>query len=251
MHFHHLIASDIDKLKGQVVSVIGGGGKSSFLNQVACELRGQDVKLLISTTTKFQYIPEIALVMQNENPDYLQQIEKILREKQEVQLAKDYYKSDSKAGKLSGVDSNEFAALRKLADLILLEADGCRQRAIKTHKAFEPVIPESTTSVVIICGVNVVGKPLHEDHVHRAELFSRKWNLPLGTTLTPTIIANELLSPESYLRFVPRAASVAILLNKADLDQKGGRQLAAELKRRCQYPIYLGSIAKNFLTRIA
>jgi probable selenium-dependent hydroxylase accessory protein YqeC len=105
--------------------------------------------------------------------------------------------------------------------------------------------------VIIICGANVVGAPLNTETVHRAELFSQKWNLPFGTVITPEIIANELLSPHSYLRNIPLRAEVRILINQCDKNPIGGRLLAEHLMRKCQYPVYLGSIQQTKLERIA
>ncbi|MCH7523466.1 MAG: hypothetical protein IIC74_00295, partial [Bacteroidetes bacterium] len=95
----------------------------------------------------------------------------------------------------------------------------------------------------------VVGAQLDEKNVHRAELFSHKWELPFGTRLTPEIIARELLSPFSYLKNIPLYANVSILINKADKNAVGGKLLAEKLLTKCTYPIFLGSLKNNTLER--
>jgi probable selenium-dependent hydroxylase accessory protein YqeC len=246
MNFFHIIHSHLNKLRGQVVSVIGGGGKSTLMDKIGKELKSKNLKVLLTGTTRFETLPDVELVIQNQNKNYLNRLKRVLEENKIALLAKDFYKEK----RLVGIDRHDFSEIKSMADTILIEADGCRQRSLKTHKEYEPVIPEISTTVIIICGANVVGAPLNEETVHRAELFSQKWHLPLETLLTPEIVAKELLSHDSYLRHIPENAAVSIFINKADLNPDGGRLLAHELKGRCEYSIYLGSIAEGYLAKI-
>ncbi|MFQ5822156.1 MAG: selenium cofactor biosynthesis protein YqeC [bacterium] len=246
MHFYNLINLDLNKLKGQVVSVIGGGGKSTLIERIGKEVMDQGLKVILTSTTKFQAMPDIELVLQSQNKDYLSNLTNILENKKIVLLAKDFYKGE----RLLGIETGDFSELRKIADTILIEADGCRQRSLKTHKEYEPVIPEISTTVIIICGANIVRETLNAETVHRAELFSQKWNLPLGTLLTAEIVARELLSRDSYLRYIPKNAAVSIFINKADLNPQGGKLLAHELSQRCDFRIYLGSVTENYLSSV-
>ncbi|MFQ6115174.1 MAG: selenium cofactor biosynthesis protein YqeC [bacterium] len=246
MKFYQIINSDLNGLKGQVVSVIGGGGKSTLIETIGKELLDKHLKVILTSTTKFQPMPAIESVLKTQNKDYLNNLRKILQEKKIALLARDYYKGE----RLLGVEKEEIAEILNLADTVLIEADGCRQRSLKTHKEYEPVIPEISTTVIIICGADVVGKPLNEETVHRADLFSQKWNLPFGTLLTPEVVANELLSQDSYFRHIPKKVAVSIFINKVDTNPEGGRLLAEEIRRRSHYAIYLGSITEKQLAEI-
>ncbi len=241
MKFYKIIHPDIRKLRGQVVSFIGGGGKSTLLHRIGRELARKDLKVILTTTTKMQVFPNTGLVLQQEREDYLDELQVLLEELGIVIVAKDYYKADT----LSGVNTQSVQMLKRLADVVLIEADGSRQRPLKTHKLYEPPIPIITNTVVVLCAAEVVGKPLSNSTVHRAELFSEKWHLPMGTKLTPEIVANELLSAESYLKNVPIDARVAYFVNKEDKNEIGGRLLAEHLMRRCDFPVYLGSLRKK------
>lgn len=246
MNFYYLINAEIDNLSGQIVSVIGGGGKSTLIQQIGKELVEKNLKVILTSTTKIQPLREIELVCQKDQNNYKSKLKDLLAKDNIVLLANDFYKGN----KLVGIQEQSVPGLINFADTVLIEADGARQRSLKTHKVYEPVIPEISTSVIIICGANVVGAPLNEDNVHRAELFSQKWGLPTGTLLTPEIITKELLSNDSYLKYIPKNTAVSILINKADTNPEGAKLLARELKQKSEFQIYIGSILKNYLDRL-
>ncbi len=229
------------------MAVIGGGGKSSLLQKLGRELAQENLRVVLTSTTKFQPFPQTGLVMVRDGRTYLSELKILLDELNIAQVAKDYYEKD----RLIGVNILTVQELAKIADVILIEADGSRQRSLKTHKDYEPVIPPFVTSVIIICGADVVGQPLNEKHVHRAELFSQKWSLPFGATLTPELISGELLSPQSYLRNVPLRAAVRIFINKTDSNPIGAKLLSEHLFKKTDYPIFFGSIEKNYVQRLA
>lgn len=247
MNFFNLIDSDINEIKGKIISVIGGGGKSTLLQKLGAELVKKKLKVILTTTTKMQWAPNVGLVLTKGNQNFDPELKVMLEEQGIVLVASDYYKSREK---LIGVHYQFLNKLKRRADVVIVEADGSRQRSLKTHKEDEPVISSKTKAAIIICGADVVGEPLTEKIVHRAKLFAQKWNLPMGTTLTPEIIAKELLSPHSYLRNIPIKASISILINKADQNSIGAKLLAEHLTRKCRYPIFVGSLKKNQLKNI-
>jgi molybdenum cofactor cytidylyltransferase len=67
---------------------------------------------------------------------------------------------------------------------LLIEADGARQKPLKAPAAHEPPIPRFSDMVIHVTGLRALGKPLHEEFVHRAEVFSQLSGLPRGDTVT-------------------------------------------------------------------
>ncbi len=243
-----LICPGIVGSEKRIVSIIGGGGKSTLMEKLSKELVQKGLKVVVTSTTKFQIPQGTALVLQDENSDYIQEAKTLLRELNVVAIAKAHYKDKSR---LIGVKRADITGIRQLADVVLIEADGSRQRGLKTHKEYEPVIPSSTQTTIIVVSAETVGQPLDARNVHRAELFSSKWDLPLGSKLTPQIIARELLSPYSYLRNIPLNSTVSFFINKSDINTIGGKMLAEKLAHSCDHNIYLGSLKKNQLKRIS
>ncbi len=246
-NFYSLVHDDVQKIRRQTVAIIGGGGKSSLLKRLARELLEEHLRVIVTSTTKFQAFPKMRLVLQKNNPAYLKEVEARLDEAQIALVASDYHKAKSR---LLGVDTATISQLKKHADIVLIEADGSRQRGLKTHRDYEPVIPKYTKTVIIICSADIVGESLGDDKVHRAELFARKWKLSLGAILTPEIIARELLSPHGYMRNVPIKAKVIIFINKSDRNSVGGKLLAERLVNGTDFPVFLGSLKRGRLERV-
>jgi probable selenium-dependent hydroxylase accessory protein YqeC len=170
MDFYSILSIDTDSPGNQIVAVIGGGGKSTFITRVATELVQKGLKVIVTATTKIQAVPEIEPLLTDDIADFQNELNILLDEKNIALVAKDYYKDD----RLIGISRNSVTELGKFADVVLVEADGTRQRPMKTHKEYEPVIPSSTDHVVVLCGAEVIGKELSNKNVHRAELFAKK-----------------------------------------------------------------------------
>lgn len=114
---------------------------------------------------------------------------------------------------------------------LLIEADGSRQKPLKAPAAHEPPIPEFADTVVVVAGLSVLGKPLTDEHVHRAGIFSQLSGLALGSPITPQAIVKTLTHSQGGLKNIPPHARRVALLNQADTPelQSIGGKLAHEL----------------------
>jgi molybdenum cofactor cytidylyltransferase len=106
-------------------------------------------------------------------------------------------------------------------------------RPFKAPATHEPVIPAETTLVVPVVGSDVFGQTLDAEHVHRPELVSALSGAPLGTLITPEMVAGVLAHPDGGRKGVPAGARVVVLINKVeDLpDRKPARETAERLLR--------------------
>jgi probable selenium-dependent hydroxylase accessory protein YqeC len=138
-------------------------------------------------------------------------------------------------GKADGVSLDLFRRLRTWCPGVCLlnEADGSRMRPFKAPAEHEPVIPVETSLVVPVVGADVFGKTLDADHVHRPELVSALSGAPLGTPITPEIVARVLAHPEGGRKGVPVSARVVALINKVESlpDRTPARETAERLLR--------------------
>ena len=114
---------------------------------------------------------------------------------------------------------------------LLIEADGSRERPLKAWAEHEPPIPAFVDLVVQVAGLTGLGKPLLDENVHRAEIFSRWSGIKTGEPITVEALARVLAHPESGLRNMPGRARRALLLNQADTPnlQSLGQRLAQRL----------------------
>lgn len=114
---------------------------------------------------------------------------------------------------------------------LLIETDGSRQKPIKAPAAHEPPIPDFADMVIYILGLSGLGKPLNEENVHRAEIFSQLTGLAFGESVTPPAILKLLTHPQGGLKNIPPNAKRIALLNQADTAelQATGGSMAREL----------------------
>jgi molybdenum cofactor cytidylyltransferase len=105
----------------------------------------------------------------------------------------------------------------RLADVIIVEADGSRRLPFKAPAAHEPVVPVSTTILAPLVGLDILGQPLDTAHVHRPELVAALAGATASERITPELIAQVLVHPQGGAKGLPRHARFAPILNKADL----------------------------------
>jgi molybdenum cofactor cytidylyltransferase len=216
-----------------VVALVGGGGKTTTMFRLARETVAGGGRAITTTTTRI-FAAQIAL-----SPAHLAAAE-ATREGVEAALAAHGQvlvigPADPATGKADGVSLDLFRRLRSWAPgaCILNEADGSRMRPFKAPAEHEPVIPVSTTLVVLVVGADVLGKPLDADHVHRPERVGALGGTPLGALVTPALVARVLSHPEGGRKDVPAGARVIALINKVDSlpDRAPARQTAEHLLR--------------------
>ncbi|MCX5907840.1 MAG: selenium cofactor biosynthesis protein YqeC [Deltaproteobacteria bacterium] len=118
-------------------------------------------------------------------------------------------------GKLQGINPEwveEFSALPEVS-LVVVEADGAKGRSLKAPREKEPVVPLSTTLLVPVVGIDALDCPLAEPYVFRSEIAARILDLPLGSKVTPEVIARLLwkLTPKESGK-----ARIIPFINKVD-----------------------------------
>lgn len=225
---------------GDVLALTGGGGKTATMFRLAAEMStaSPDRWRVLTTTCTRIFAVQIKRSpahvtfdpAQQTVADILPALERAIDRCGQVLLIG---QAEPKSGKAFGVPPeaiDELAATGRF-DLIINEADGSRMRPFKAPAAHEPVIPACTTMVTPVVGVDVLGKPLNDETVHRAELVSRLSGTALDGPVTADTVARLFCHPRGGLKEVPAAARVIPLLNKAETtgDLLAGRDLAEEL----------------------
>jgi probable selenium-dependent hydroxylase accessory protein YqeC len=113
-------------------------------------------------------------------------------------------------------------------DFLLVEADGSRERSFKAPATHEPLIPDCATIVIPVVGLDVLGRPLTSDYVHRPELVAGLAHVSIGEPITPAVIAAILGHRQGGAKNVPPRARVIPLLNKTEStpEQKAASEIA-------------------------
>ncbi len=227
------LSDALDMTGDEVVALVGGGGKTTAMFRLAREVVAKGGRAITTTTTHI-FTAQIGLA-----PAHVPAAD-ATPESVSAALATHRHvlvigATDAGTGRAGGVSLDLFRSLRAWfpAVCILNEADGSRMRPFKAPAGHEPVIPVETTLVVPVVGADVFGKPLDADHVHRPELVSALSDVPLGTPITPEIVARVLTHPEGGRKGVPPSARVVVVINKvASLpDRKPAHETAERLLR--------------------
>ena len=216
-----------------VISFVGAGGKTTAALRLMEELTGIGRQVVFTTTTKIlEPIPkrdEYLLLADDEEalaqvPELLRHYPKVFlaqRRLEEVDLTalgdsdRDYPMRPNKVEGVSPSLVNHLA--RRLSEtVILVEADGARHRALKAPAAYEPLLPSSTTILVPMADLTVVGKPLTEQHVHRPELVARLTGAAIGQPVTVEMVAAVLSHPQGGLKRLPGQARAIPILNQME-----------------------------------
>lgn len=215
------------------VALVGGGGKTTAMFRLAREVVDRGGCAITTTTTRI-FGAQIALA-----PAHVPAVD-ATRERVAAALAAHGHvlvigPTEAGSAKAEGVSLDLFRRLRAwFPDACLLnEADGSRMRPFKAPADYEPVIPAETTLVVPVVGADVFGKPLDADHVHRPELVGALTGAPMGTPITPAIVAGVLAHSEGGRKGVPAGARVVVLINKVETlpDRASARETAECLLR--------------------
>ena len=228
-----LLHQAIEVKANDVISFVGAGGKTTAALRLMEELAGIQRRVVFTTTTKIlEPIPrgnEYLLLADEEEalaqvPELLTRYPKVFlaqRRLEEVDLTalgesdRDYPMRPNKVEgvRLSVVDH---LAQRLSKTVILIEADGARHRALKAPAAYEPVVPASTTILVPMADLAVLGKPLTEKHVHRPELVADLTGAAIGELVTVEMVATVLSHPQGGLKGLPEQARAIPILNQME-----------------------------------
>jgi molybdenum cofactor cytidylyltransferase len=201
--------------RGAVVSFVGGGGKTTSMFRLATELSAAGLRIVATTTT---HISKQQVLMAPVSIS-LEEIDLLESRLDEHGICLVIGPPDGK-GRVFGASSRLIDALhaRSDVDVVLVEADGSRSLPFKAPGLHEPVVPEATTILSPIAGVNALGQPLDEAHVHRSELVAALSQQPLGSPITATTLARVLSHPEGGAKYCPAGARLVPILNKIDAD---------------------------------
>ena len=173
-----------------IYAFVGSGGKTTLLKKMAAQLRGEGKRVLVTTTTHMLA-----------EPDTLpgDDAAAIIHALQEKRYAMAGIPEGTKIRALSG---QTFDAVCAHADVVLVEADGSKMLPLKYPAAYEPVIPENTDEIIVVCGLNALGQSL-KDVCHRPELAGACLGISEDAVITPAHV--QKLITEGYLKPLRKA----------------------------------------------
>jgi len=199
--------------KGHVVSLVGGGGKTTLLYAMAGHCAAKGWRVLASTTTHIQ-----------RPASHWARTE---AERDALWAAGTFAVAGAPAlqGKLT--QPPELAEWMQQADTVFLEADGAKRMPCKAPADHEPVLRPESDILLAVAGLSAVGRPLREV-CFRLEWACGLLGVPPETGLTPTLLAQLLASPQGGRKNAGARQFYAVL-NQADMP---ARRAAGEQTKR-------------------
>lgn len=168
-----------------IIAVVGSGGKTTRIKRLAEQYRNQGKRVLITTSTHM-FIEEDTLLTDDAGTIIL-----ALKEKSCVMAGV----PDGK--KIKALSKETFDEVCLHADVVLVEADGSKCLPLKYPNATEPVIPNNTDEIVVVCGLNAIGQKA-KDVCHRLELVKACLGIADETMITASHV--QRLVTEGYLK---------------------------------------------------
>jgi len=189
-----------------IISVVGGGGKTSLLFELARLLPGRTV---LTTTTRIfaSQARQAATVCSLDDPDW----EAVLSRARGSVLVVGSLEDRHAMGVPAALPGQLLEGSG--IDWVVVEADGSRRLPVKAPAEHEPVIPGETTTLVSVAGIDALAGPIAEV-AHRPERVSEVTGLPPDAPLTPEALGSLLASDAGGGKGAPPGASRVVMVNK-------------------------------------
>lgn len=187
----------------QIISICGGGGKSSLMMALAEETREKTQTAIFTTTHFLRPSGRNVAQFPGCDPDEC----KILWNKGKILYAGI---PSGEKNKLGPPTQEAMEFIFREAESIYIEADGAKMLPLKYPAEWEPVIPADTTETVVVAGLSALGK-MTDSSVHRIQLARDKITIP-EMIVTPELMARILW--EGYGKYDP-----VFFLNQADTEE--------------------------------
>ena len=241
-----------DLQDGAIVAAVGGGGKTSLVYGLGEQAADSGLSAIVTTTTKFTRRAggPMPAVMEAPDGEAVAVAQRTLR-------AGEWFVLSAGKGSLArmlGFAPETIDGLAELhAGLIAVEADGSAHRPFKAPAEHEPVIPSRATDVIVCVGLEVLGKPIDEEHVHRPEIVARLARASIGDTVTIDHVLRVLSHDAGGRKGVPAGARLHALLNAPGDDEQRdlGKRLAGRLIFGGYQRAIVGTVHKSEIDMIA
>ena len=208
-----------------ITSITGSGGKTTLMYTLARELVTRGT-VIICTSTHIIIPDRYELVTGGEK---------------ELKEALDKYGAAcvgtlAENGKITA-SSIPFEDLGKMADYVLVEADGAGGLPLKAHAPYEPVIPALSGSVIQVVGADGLGGIVREV-CHRPDIWAGLAGTDTGSVVTPEGEARVIIAED-----LPDL----VYINKTD--SAGKTDDVKKLADMLPYPTFMGSLKKRVVEK--
>ncbi|MEO1814115.1 MAG: selenium cofactor biosynthesis protein YqeC [Acetobacterium sp.] len=248
----------IDKLNitaNDVITITGGGGKTSLMFALSQELAARKLNHVMTTTAKICIadVPEPQCLIRTEMSAVIAAIAK------DPQRAWLIGKERINGQKISGFSETELIDLKAaIVPLVIInEGDGSKRKPYKFYHDYEPSIPSITTKLIHVMGAEILFRKIDADTFHRPEIY---YNERANTELTShgQAIFDETVLSQTLAAFIDnklnttlaKNATRILFINKADGDNLTNARLMAKTGAPLFDHCLLGSLKEGWVEQV-
>ena len=191
--------------KKHTICLVGGGGKTTVMYELAAALAACGSKVLMLTSTH---------ILQPADGSFAADAAAVHNLWQQRRYAV-IGTPELSTGKLTAPPQDLYEALQLQADVILCEADGSRHHPCKVPAEYEPVLLPDSDIVLAVAGMDALGRPLAQA-CQRPQLAAELLGCSLDSVIDVQMLTALLLSEQGSRKNVGTRAYY-IVLNKCDL----------------------------------
>lgn len=191
--------------KKHTICLVGGGGKTTVMYELAAAWADCGRKVLVLTSTH---------ILQPADGSFAADAAAVHNLWQQRRYAV-IGTPELSTGKLTAPPQSVYEALKLQADVILCEADGSRHHPCKVPAEHEPVLLPDSDIVLAVAGMDALGRPLAQA-CQRSQLAAALLGCSLDSVIDAQMLASLLLSEQGARKNVG-ARAYYIVLNKCEL----------------------------------
>ena len=192
-----------------LLTFTGSGGKTTTSEELARGAAAAGQRVILTTTTKIRVPASHAAAWSLEG---VKQALAAVEPGEPLFLGE--ASPDGKKLTGPGLDLLEEIRRSRIADLVVVEADGSRGASVKFYRDDEPVMPVHADRACILVGVDVVGAEAASPLVHRGDRLWPWLGLAPEAALSPSDVARAVFTQPGYLDRLGTRST--LMLNKID-----------------------------------
>lgn len=191
--------------KKHTICLVGGGGKTTVMYELAAAWAACGRKVLVLTSTHILCPADGSFAAD------VPAVHNLWQQRRYAVIGT----PELSTGKLTLPPQSLYEELRTQADVILCEADGSKHHPCKAPAAHEPVLLPESDIVLAVAGTDALGNSLQQV-CQRPQLAAELLNCSLDSVIDEQMLAALLLSEQGARKNVG-TRGFYIVLNKCDL----------------------------------
>ena len=242
------------KRERRVISLVGGGGKTTTMYALAEIFREEGKKVIVTTSTHLQIPPEEIRAWNIEEVRSLWKSDQIAVIGTDCESNKNLAAGDQASvnqmenkksvKKMRMPDGSFLQEVLQEAEVVLIEADGAKHHPVKVPEKWEPVIPRCADIVISVIGLDCLGQPISQS-AYRMERTSEFLRKSLEAPITEEDIVKIATSICGLFKDVEERV-YRVYLNKSDIlrEKEPAEHIVEELERKNTVAAY-GSLLEE------